>query len=226
MRTVPMFIKRFMAKQLAHPSGIFGRLVMGRFLNTITSAHNQLVLKQLALSPADRILEVGFGGGALLDGIVRLVPEGSVAGVELSDEMLSNARSRFRSQIAAGSVELRHGDVRSLPFPDASFDKACSVNTVYFWPDLASALGEFSRVIRPGGVLVLGFNAADDLRSDGLHQLGFVPYSAQDIAEALEAQGFRPGPLQSGTDSRGTFFSLHAERVTNTASPDRAGMTA
>ncbi len=207
-----MSLKRFFAEQLARPSGLFGRFVMGRFLNVTTTAHNQLVLKQLAISPADRVLEVGFGGGALLERILRLAPEGSAAGVEISEEMISSARLRFRTQIAAGRVELHLGKVESLPYPDSSFDKACSVNTIYFWPDLALALSEFARVIRPGGLLVLGFVSSDDVRRAGLDQQGFIPYSSDEVAAALTAQGFRPGLLQSGSDIRGKFFAFSAER--------------
>ena len=213
MPTPPMAVKRFFAKQLARPTGLFGRFIMVRFLNAVTLSHNQLVLEQLAISRTDRVLEVGFGGGALLRRIIPLVPDGSVAGVEISEEMISHARSLFRAQIAARRVELYHGKVESLPYADASFDKACSVNTIYFWPDLALALAELARVIRPGGVLVLGFTSIDDVRSAGLDRLGFMPRSSDELALALAAHGFRPGLLQSGSDRRGTFFALTAERI-------------
>jgi hypothetical protein len=40
---------RFLARQLARPSGPFGRDVMGRFLNRTTADHNALVLEELAV---------------------------------------------------------------------------------------------------------------------------------------------------------------------------------
>jgi hypothetical protein len=51
---------RFLARQLALPSGLFGRLVMARFLNRLNSHHNDMVLKDLALESSSRVLEVGF----------------------------------------------------------------------------------------------------------------------------------------------------------------------
>ena len=212
MQTPTMLAKRFLTKQLAHPSGFFGRFVMGRLLNAVNADHNRLVLKQLTLSAADRVLEVGFGGGALLEKISQQPPEGFVAGVELSEEMVSRARLRFRAQLATGRVDVRHGNVQSLPYPDASFDKACSVNTIYFWPDVPLALAELLRIVRPGGFLVLGFFSDDDFRRLGFDELGFVPYSPDELSAALSAGGFRPGLLQSGSDVRGTFFTLTAER--------------
>jgi len=213
MRTLQFTAKHFMARQLARPSGIFGKYVMGRFLNRITSTHNSLVLDELALSAADRVLEVGFGGGALLERMLEQAPGGCVAGVEISEEMMAMATGRFRTQIAAGRLDLRLGSVTSLPYPDGHFTKACSVNTVYFWPDLASGLAEFARVIRTGGRLVLGFTSDEDMRRAGLDQHGFRPYSADELREALVGQGFRPGQVRSGSDARGTFYALAAERM-------------
>lgn len=53
---------RFLARQLARPSGLLGRYVMGRFLNRTTANHNAMVLEDLAVEPTSRVLEVGFGG--------------------------------------------------------------------------------------------------------------------------------------------------------------------
>ena len=54
---------KFLADQLAHPRGLFGRLFMGRFLNVLNSDFNNLILQDLAIEPTSRVLEVGFGGG-------------------------------------------------------------------------------------------------------------------------------------------------------------------
>src|SRR5512143_1359054 len=102
-----------MARQLGRPSGWFGRLVMGRFLNRKTAAHNEMVRQELAVVPGDRVLEVGFGGAALLERLSAEVPPGLVAGVELSDEMLEQAKRRLHEAIAAGNVVLEHGSVEA-----------------------------------------------------------------------------------------------------------------
>lgn len=211
---VPQFLaKQFLSKQLAHPSGLFGKYVMGRVLNRTTSAHNLLVLDQLAVQPIDRVLEVGFGGAALLDKIVEKAFEGFVAGMELSEAMVANARARFRAQIAAGRLEIQQGRAESLPYPNARFNKACTVNTVNFWPDLARCFGELARVIEPGGQLILGYPSAQAVRDAGLDQRGFLAYSTDDLKTALVAQGFVPGRVLSGSDVRGTFAVLTAARA-------------
>jgi arsenite methyltransferase len=203
---------RFLARQLAHPSGLFGRIVMGRMLNRTTADHNSMVLEDLAVGSASRVLEVGFGGAALLERLCQQVSAGLVAGVEVSDEMLALAHSRLRARVESGGLQVRKGSVESIPYGDGEFDRACSVNTVYFWPDLSRGLVEFHRVLRPGGRLVLGFVSPDDLIREGLDREGFSVYSSDDLRSALVKTGFQPGSLRSGTDRRGKFHSLVAER--------------
>ena len=186
---------------------------MGRVLNRSTSAHNLLVLDQLAVQPTDRVLEIGFGGGALLAKIVEKAFEGFVAGVELSEAMVANAKVRFRAELTAGRLEIQQGRVESLPYPNAHFNKACTVNTVNFWPDLARCFAELSRVIRPGGQLILGYPADQAIRDAELEQRGFLAYSTDELKTGLVAQGFVPKLLQSCSDVRGTFWVLTAERV-------------
>jgi SAM-dependent methyltransferase len=43
-----------------------------------------------------------------------------------------------------------------LPFADGSFDRVLTINTVYFWPDLPTALTEVGRVLAAGGLLAIG----------------------------------------------------------------------
>lgn len=76
-----------------------------------------------------------------------------VTGIDLSEEMLDVARRK-----AAGgglSLDLRVGDVRALPFADASFDLAICALALCHLPDLSPAARELARVLRPGGRVVI-----------------------------------------------------------------------
>ncbi len=208
-----MAIPRFIARQLALPSGTFGRYVTSRLLNRMNAAHNELVRQELAVDPGDRVLEVGFGGATLLSKLCGEVSAGCVAGVEVSAEMIALAGKRLRDAVATGRLVLKRGSIDSLPFGDAQFDKACSVNTIYFWPDLGSGFSELRRVLRPGGRLVIGFASSDDIVRMGLHRRGFAVHSADELKVALTAACFRVTHLRSGSDIRGTFYALTAERA-------------
>ncbi len=196
-----------------HPSGLFGRHVMGRVLNRLNSRHCDLVREELAVGPTDRVLEVGFGGGALLAQLCQDASDGFVAGVEVSDAMLAVAKRRLRARIPSGQLALRRGSVESLPFGSGEFDKACSVNTTYFWRDLDEGLSELWRVVRPGGRLVLGFVSPEYIVRAGLDRHGFSYHSPDELNAAFGRAGFRPQRVRTGSDSRGTLYVSSAERA-------------
>lgn len=105
-------------------------------------------LDRLLPGPRDapRLLDVGCGTGHHLARYGTLGYE--VSGVDGSEEMLAHARE------ANPGVSLQMADVESLPFPDAAFDCALSVEVLRYLPAPGPALREMGRVLRPGGVLV------------------------------------------------------------------------
>jgi ubiquinone/menaquinone biosynthesis C-methylase UbiE len=115
------------------------------------------------------VLEVGFGGGGLLAMILDAT-EGDVAGVDLSEAMVARARRRFAK---VTRLRLHVGSVDATAAADASVDKACSVNNIYFWPDPEAAMDELARVIRPGGGWPIAFEPPEELRKWPGHRFGF-----------------------------------------------------
>lgn len=90
------------------------------------------------------VLEVGCGTGLLLERMAGFAR--SAKGVDLSPGMLELARAR--------GLDVTVGSATELPFPDASFDVACSFKVLAHVPDIALALREMTRVVRPGGTIV------------------------------------------------------------------------
>src|SRR5262245_4887366 len=154
-----MSVATFMAAQCRRPTGLFGRLIVARVLNRGNAAMNTLTLRLLDLVPDDRVLEVGFGGGDLLNRMISVVTRGRIAGADFPADMISFCTKRFRSLVADGRMELRCADVSALPWPDGTFTKACTVNTIYFWSDPVAALTEIRRTLAPGSRLVISVNA-------------------------------------------------------------------
>jgi len=139
--------RAFLAHQLGFPSGWFGRLLL-RVLNRNNAAINDLVLQSMQLQSGDRVLEIGFGGGYLIQRIVDTGMPTLVAGVERSPEAVAIARQRFRSQLSQGSIELNLADATALPFPEEHFNQLCTVNTLYFWSDAQGACHPFPEKFR------------------------------------------------------------------------------
>ena len=207
-----MPVSRFMSAQFANPTGLFGRLVMGRLLNRINAQANQLVFETLSPASHERVLEVGFGGGELLFKIAHAVTTGHIDGVEMSDSMLQKlARKVMKSDMQ--NIALHAGDVESLPFPATHFDCACSVNTIYFWPNLETGLIELARTIKEGGRLVIGFGSASHLRDAGFEERGFSLYEPGEIEDVFCRTGFTTDALNTiERGSRGPFYALRGIR--------------
>lgn len=192
------------ARQLSHPRGWFGRTIMTRVLNRGNRDLIAATLEGVALPPGARLLDVGFGGGLLLE-LAHRRGVRALAGVDPSGEAVARLRTR-RAAFRDAEVQAEVGAVEALPFPDATFDVVASTNTVYFWPDLARAFAELRRVLRPGGVLTVGFSGAEKLRAFGtITRHGFQFHEDVDLAAAAERAGLADvrvtelhGPVTAG----------------------------
>jgi len=100
------------------------------------------------------VLEVGCGTGLVLQRIARFAR--SAKGVDLSPGMLERARSR--------GLDVLEGSATELPFPDKTFDVACSFKVLAHIPNIERALAEMARVIRPAGTVIAEFYNPVSLR--------------------------------------------------------------
>lgn len=177
-----------LATQLSRPRGWFGRAVMTRVLNRGNRDLIWATLDGVRLAPECRLLDVGFGGGLLLElahqrGVKRLT------GVDPSEAAIEFLRDRAE-RFPGAEVRLQLGTVEALPFPDSSFDVVASTNTLYFWPDLARAFSELRRVLARDGVLTIGFSSAEKLRTfSAITQHGFHLHDDRAITAAATTAG-------------------------------------
>ena len=178
---------RFIARQLSRPTGLFGR-IMGRLMNRHNAKLNAYAVRQLDLTPSDRILEIGFGGGVTLPSLIA--GAAFVGGVDRSREMVRRAKARFSEAVSAGRAIFREGNVEELPFEVSSFGKACTVNTVYFWSSLDAGFAEIHRVLSPGGRVVVGFLPKERMDRMGMPKDIFTSRAPEDVIAALTKAGF------------------------------------
>jgi ubiquinone/menaquinone biosynthesis C-methylase UbiE len=104
------------------------------------------------------VLEVAVGTGLNLE---HYPPDVRLTGIELSPEMLAIARRR--ADDLGRHVELRVGDAEALDFPHSTFDTVVCTFSLCAIPDHRKALAEMTRVLRPGGVLLLADHVASSV---------------------------------------------------------------
>ena len=114
-------------------------------------------LKHLNISPDDVILDIGCGGGMNINRMAQSAKK--VYGVDYSIESVNLSKEVNEDLIKEGRVEVHEGNVMDLPFEDNSFDIVTAFETVYFWPDIVKSFGEVKRVLKPGGMFLIGCEA-------------------------------------------------------------------
>jgi len=181
---------RVLSRQARKPSGVIGRYLMTKIFNTGNADLNDFVNETLKIEKADHILEIGFGPGKLINAMAKVAIEGCVQGVDFSKAMLGEATRKNRQLIAEGKVRLHEGDCSDLPFDDASFDKLCTVNTLYFWKDPESYFSEMYRVVKAGGMTVVGFRDKEQMSKLDLDQNVFSTYTQDEVVRLLSDAGF------------------------------------
>lgn len=103
----------------------------------------EAMARQYHLQPDARILDVGCGKGFLLYEFTQVLPEATVAGLDISTYAIDNAKPEVRPF-------LTHGTAAHLPYDDHSFDLVVSIATLHnlYNYELATALREIERVGR------------------------------------------------------------------------------
>lgn len=176
------------ASQFAVPHGVLGHIA-----GWLMAGNDEMIAKTvdlLDLQPTDAVLEIGSGPGYALARAAARASKGFVAGVDVSDVMIAQARRRNRAAINAGRMELRQAGVSALPYPDARFDKALAINSYYFWPRPEADLREVSRVLKPGGTLALGLRVRDASRGALYNQRSLSEEQIAAIAHTLARAGY------------------------------------
>ncbi|HKP51650.1 MAG TPA: methyltransferase domain-containing protein [Chloroflexia bacterium] len=123
------------------------------------------------IQPGDSILDVAAGRGALLFPAAEKVgPQGEVTGVDYSEGMVQQTGAEIDT-FGIKNARMARMDAEHLEFADGSFDCLLCGFALFFFPHPDTALSEFRRVLKPGGLLAVSTWGAADPRWSWLGEL-------------------------------------------------------
>ncbi|MFD3748231.1 methyltransferase domain-containing protein [Nocardia sp. NPDC058633] len=177
------------AGQLGNPHGVLGKGVA--FVLDRGNKRAIAAAVDAASPPAGAtVADIGFGGGVGLGLLLaRVGAEGVVHGIEPSPDMLARARGRYADELAHDRLVLADGTLTALGLPDASLHAAITVNTVYFLDDLGAACVELARVLRSGGIAVIGIGDPEAMAAMPFTRYGFILRPVAEVVAALSSAG-------------------------------------
>ena len=168
--------------QFGAPQGARG-WIAAHLVARLTADANRWMIDLLEVGAGDRVLDVGCGPGLAV--AYAAASESRAVGVDASPTMVRQAGRRNRAAIRRGHVEIHRADAARLPFPDASFTKVGSLNSLQFWTDAPSGLAELHRVLRPGGQVAVVLMARGGEQAGGA-----APVWVNETVAHLEDAGF------------------------------------
>lgn len=204
-------------------------------------AQRQAVREALEVKPGERVLDIGAGPGFLAAELAAsAAPNGAVLGTDISKAMLAIAAARLGSA-GGGGLRFEHADACALPCTDESFDAVVSTQVYEYVEDIAAALSELTRVLRPGGrALVLDtdwdsivWHSGDPLRMgrvlDAWEEHLIDPHLPRRLIDLLEEAGLavelcRVVPILNLRSNRNTYSEGMAELIADFV-PGRQGLT-
>ena len=140
--------------QCQKPRGWLGRFILWN-MNSRHSKVTDWGLAHISIKKHQTILDVGCGGGRTLSKLAAVATQGKVYGIDYSEESVAASKRTNARWINMGRVEVRHGSVSQLPFPDSMFDLVTAVETHFWWPNLQADMREILRILKAGGKLIL-----------------------------------------------------------------------
>jgi ubiquinone/menaquinone biosynthesis C-methylase UbiE len=153
------------------------------FSNRLSSSAARRLLELTAVSPGERVLDVGTGAGLLPFALLRApTAPGPIVGIDISTGMVAAARKKaLGAGIPEDRLRFEQMDAERLTFEDGAFDVVLSAFALTHVPNPDAALREILRVLRPGGRIALAVGSRPPLAS--VHGLS---HAALEVGRRLE----------------------------------------
>jgi len=102
------------------------------------------------MDPEDNVLECACGTGMFSEGIAPKCKK--LTATDFSSKMLKRAEKKCRKY---DNCSFEFADITSLQYTDNSFDKVVAANVIHLLDDPQAAMKDFSRIVKPGGEIII-----------------------------------------------------------------------
>lgn len=152
---------------------------------------NLATIEELEINSNDCILEIGMGNGFFVREIFAKDETIRYIGCDYSREMVSEAFNHNNDLVIKGQARFNLSSVIKLPYCNDYFNRVFTVNTIYFWDQVETALSEIKRVLKNKGQLIISLRPKSVMDKLPLTKYGFTTFAKEDCVELLTKNGFK-----------------------------------
>ena len=184
-----MHINQYIAKQFKKPTGFGGKMATA-IMNWQNYPLYEATERLLLPDNHEKILDIGCGNGYVLTMLAKKY-HCEYTGIDISTSILKAAAKRNRKFVKAGNMSFEYGEANKMNFEHGTFNKAYTINTVYFWDDLADTMHEIKRILKPRGTFINTLYTNEALAQFPHTQFGYKRFTIEALVCAAEDAGFK-----------------------------------
>lgn len=181
-------LTRFISSQFKNPKGIAG-VIISLIQNIVNNAMYKNAVALVNVAPKDKVLDIGYGNGHLLELIYRK-NRADLYGIDISDDAKKMAAKKNKKAGKAEQLHLQVGDCCNLPYENEMFSAVTSINTIYFWTDTLKGLSEIHRTLKTGKSFYNVVYTREYLDTIKYTQIGYKKFEPGQLIELGKKAGF------------------------------------
>ena len=136
------------------PIGKVGYII-GMLMNLLQTNGYLKIINQNKNCVGNYLLDIGCGGGAFINKLVKYEKVKKAYGIDHSEKMIELSNKKNKQFIKYGMIKIERSSVDNLPFNEDMFDTVTALETIQFWPTMDKSIKEVRRVLKEKGYFII-----------------------------------------------------------------------
>lgn len=137
-----------------NPIGRVGYII-GMLMNLLQTNGYLKIINQNKNCVGSYLLDIGCGGGAFINKLVKYKQVKKAYGIDHSEKMIELSNKKNKQFIKNGMIEIEKSSVDNLPFNEDMFDTVTALETIQFWTTMDKSIKEVRRVLKEKGHFIV-----------------------------------------------------------------------